>query len=206
MTTRLRRLGGPGRSPRRPGQRLRVGVLTTTALLVLAGVPGLAQANTGMGSSEARVVVQEAIAFIANGAGPAVVLERIDDVLKAPDKAGVDLARVEQAQALVAGLAAGATPTQVAAALRQARELLAGAVTPAAPGAGFATGIETGTTVVLDEFRPAWGVRDAGGAVLLGLALVSVLLGLVLARRLRPPDSVRELRRRSSGATPIGAA
>ncbi|MFZ5852587.1 MAG: hypothetical protein ACOYY2_14560 [Actinomycetota bacterium] len=200
MTTGEAGRPGAGRTVGRRGQHGRLLALLGTVLLLLFGLPGVASANAGAGSSEARVIIQEAVGFIANGAEPAMVLERIDDVLKAPDQAGVDAAKVEQAKALVEGLPAGAPAAQADAVLQQARQLLESAVTaPAAGGtAKFATGTDTGTTVVLDVFKPAWGVRGGGDVVLLGLGVISVLLGLYLARRLRPQDSIRDLRRRSA--------
>lgn len=194
--------GRPG-AGRTVGRRGRLLALLGTVLLLLFGLPGVASANAGAGSSEARVIIQEAVGFIANGAEPAMVLERIEDVLKAPDQTGVDPAKVEQAKALVEGLPAGASPAEVDAALQQARTLLVGAVTPPSPSgpATIATGLDTGTTVVLDEYKRAWGVSDGGDAVLLVLGVASVLLGLYLARRLRPQDSIRDLRRRSARPT-----
>lgn len=189
-----------GRTVHARGRHGRLLALLGTVLLLMFGLPGVAQANAGAGSTEAHVIIQEAVGLIANGAEPAMVLERIDDVLKAPDQAGVDAAKVEQAKALVEGLPAGASAAQADAVLQQARQLLESAVTAAETGgtAKFATGTETGTTVILDEYKPAWGVRGGGDVVLLGLGVISVLLGLYLARRLRPQDSIRDLRRRSA--------
>ncbi|UER54326.1 hypothetical protein HJG43_06990 [Kineosporiaceae bacterium SCSIO 59966] len=59
----------------------------------------------------------------------------------------------------------------------------------------MATGLETGTTVVLDPFQHARGISDGGDAALLALAAVAIALGLWTAQRTRPRHSVRELRR-----------
>ncbi|MFE1788722.1 hypothetical protein ACFW7J_10055 [Streptomyces sp. NPDC059525] len=164
------------------------------ALLFLM-LPGIARADMEE-SDEAPVLVEQAIALIANDAGQARVAERIDDALKAPHKEGVDLGLVGRA------LAVGERPGQDAAALTEARELLVGSLggkLPSAPEPGrFATGTETGTSVVLDEFRPARGIADAGDANLLVLALALVAVGLWLSVRLRPPHSIRELERRAT--------
>lgn len=52
-------------------------------------------------SPRAAVLVEQAIALIANDAGDERVAERIDDGLQALDKAGVDLALVAQALAVI---------------------------------------------------------------------------------------------------------
>ncbi len=192
-------------SGRRATVRQRAGSLVPTWRLVgLAGVavallflalPGAARADMEE-SEEAPVLVEQAIALIANDAGQARVAERIEDALEAPDKEGVDLGLVGKALAVIE------RPGQDEAALREARKLLEdslGGKLPSAPEPGrFATGTETGTSVVLDEFRPARGIADAGDTTLLALALVAVALGLWLSVRLRPPHSVRELERRSA--------
>ncbi|MEV0411176.1 hypothetical protein AB0I68_10315 [Streptomyces sp. NPDC050448] len=147
-------------------------------------------------SDQAPVLVEQAIALIANDAGQARVAERIEDALEAPRKESADLGLVSRA------LEAVERPGQDEATLGEARALLLkslGGKLPSAPQPGrFATGTETGTSVVLDEFRPARGIADAGDAALLALALVAVALGLWLSVRLRPPHSIRELERRST--------
>ena len=112
----------------------------------------------------------------------------------APRKERVGLAKVRQAQDLIE------QPGYRAAVSRQAKGLLLdslGGKLPSAPKAGRpATGDETGTSVVLDEFRPARGVSDGGDAVLLGLGASAIGGGLWLSRRLRPPHTLRELEHR----------
>ncbi|MFF6833302.1 hypothetical protein ACFY84_15710 [Streptomyces sp. NPDC012438] len=157
-------------------------------------MPGVAWADE-MESDQAPVLVEQAIALIANDAGQARVAERIEDALEAPDKEGVNLSLVRKALDVVE------RPGQDQAALRETREILLeslGGKLPSAPQPGrFATGTETGTSVVLDEFRPARSIADAGDATLLALALAAVAVGLWLSVRLRPPHSIRELERRS---------
>lgn len=164
------------------------------ALLVLLA-PGVARADEEE-STESRVLAEQAIALIANDAGEERVAERIEDALEAPDKEGVDLGLVGQALEVVEG------PGPDETALRQARVLLLealGGKLPSAPEGGrFATGTETGTSVVLNEFRPARGIADAGDAALFALALLAVAVGLWLSVRLRPPHRIRELERRAA--------
>ncbi|TQK45146.1 hypothetical protein FBY35_6690 [Streptomyces sp. SLBN-118] len=165
------------------------------AVLVLALLPGVAQAH-GEESDEAAVLVEQAIALIANDAGESRVAERIEDALMAPHKEGVDLKLVNDA------LKAVERPGAEEAALRETRKLLLaslGGKLPSAPKAGqLVTGTETGTSVVLDEFRPARGVADAADAALFALSLVAIAAGLWLSVRLRPRHSIRELRRRAA--------
>lgn len=155
-------------------------------------------------SDESAVLVEQAIALLANENTPEVVLERIEDAAEAPMTQGADLEQVEEAGALVEPLVeqgADSFPSDVQ---EEVRTLLEGSIgVPAeAEPVAMATGTETGTTVVLDEYRPSWGVSDGGDAVLLALAATSLGVGLLLARRLRPHHSLRELRRSSVPATP----
>lgn len=177
-----------------PGLRTRhLGwVAALTALLML--MAPVASASPDEEESDYAVdLVQQAISFIANDGGADRALEKMEDALAAPDPSGVDLALVEEAATLVEEAAPGTEE----AALSEARELLLEAA-PAlaeAPEIEMATGLETGTTVVLDPFQPARGISDGGDAALLALAAVAIALGLWTAQRTRPRHSVRELRR-----------
>ncbi|MGW5723390.1 hypothetical protein ACWEVP_44990 [Amycolatopsis sp. NPDC003865] len=172
--------------------RVVAAAVAAVLLLVLPAVPATADEEESTHSSE---LVEQAIALIANEGGDERVAERIDDALKAPDKEGVDLAKVGQAREVVEA------PGEESAATAQARVLLLdslGGKLPSAPeGEHQATGIETGTSVVLDEYKPARGVSDGGDAILLGLSLVVLLGGLYLAWRLRPRHSVHQLTRQT---------
>ncbi|MBO8190520.1 hypothetical protein ITI46_02160 [Streptomyces oryzae] len=145
-------------------------------------------------SDEAPVLVEQAIALIANDAGEERVTERIEDAIEAPHKEGADLGTVRRALDVVE------RPGESETAGRKARELLLDAIDgklPSAPRGGqLAKGTETGTSTVLGEFRPARGIADGGDAALFGLALAAVAAGLWLSRRLRPPHTIRELAHR----------
>ena len=174
-----------GRTLRRGGAAAAVSALLLTGVLA-----GTARADEEE-SDEASVLAEQAISLIANDAGDARVAERIEDALMAPQKEGVDLARVRQALDVVE------RPGRTEAADAQARKLLLDALggkLPSAPDAGtFAIGTETGTSQVLGEFRPVRGVSDTGDAVLLGLAGAATVGGLWLSHRLRPPHTIRQL-------------
>jgi hypothetical protein len=79
---------------------VRVAVPTPAAIAVAALtpllVPGRAEAHEGE-SDEAAVLVEQAIALIANDAPKEHVTERIEDALDAPHKEGVDLNLAHQA-------------------------------------------------------------------------------------------------------------
>ncbi|MEU1273225.1 hypothetical protein [Streptomyces sp. NPDC005799] len=169
------------------------GAVAAAALLLPVAGSGTAWAH-GEESDESAILLEQALALIANNAYESQVAERIDDALMAPHKEDVDLSRVRQAQDLIE------RPGYSAAVSRQVKVLLLdslGGKLPSAPRNGKpATGDETGTSVVLDEFRPARGISDGGDAVLAGLGVAVIGGGLWLSRRLRPPHTLRELEHR----------
>lgn len=201
---------------RHPG-RLRLAAAALAALFAFAALPGRALAagdedGHGEESNEASVLVMQGIALIVNQAEKDRVVERIEDALMAPDKEGVDLAKVEDA--LTAAESASDSEG-----LNQARVLLQESI-GARPASGygevpriggvskggspFATGGEPGTSVILDEVRPARGISNGGDAVLLVLAVPGLLLGLHLSFRFRPAHSIHQMRQqqaRAGGAT-----
>ena len=201
------RATSPVRTHARSGTR-RVG-LTAVALLAVLALPSAAQADEEE-TEEANLLVLQSISLIANDNEPDTIAERLTDALEAPDKSGVDLAKVQQALTLVEE---SATRGDSAEKIAEARTLLVDAIDiRAASGYGeipepgdvgedaapYAQGAESGTTVVLDELRPARGVADDGDAVLLAAGFAMLLAGLYLSRRWRPHDSIHELRRRSA--------
>lgn len=191
---------GPGADVRSaaPGRRAHRCKMTSAAallalLLPFAALSGVARADEEE-STRSAVLVEQALALIANDAGDERVAERVEDALEAPEKEGVNLALVERAGELID------RPGEEAAATRQAQTLLLdslGGKLPSAPQGGrFATGEETGTGEILDELRPARGLSDAGDTALSALGLASVVVGLWLSHRLRPPHRLRELEHR----------
>lgn len=194
--------------PRGVRRRHLVTVLLAVVGLVLLGTTPAAASEEE--TEQASLLVIQSIALIANGAPKEAVIERIEDALEAPDPSNTDLDAVEEALALVEESSANAGPEG----FEEARTVLVGAVEARfATGYGeipgpdevghaespYATGAETGTTAVLDELRPAWGISDGGDTVLLVLAALAVGSGLYLARRWRPHASIRQLRRTMAG-------
>lgn len=187
--------------------------LVTFTVAVLVVVPGQALASGGEESDQANLLVLQAISLIANQAEVETITERLGDALASPDTEGTDLAMVQQALALVERSGEAGSTSEAEAGLEEAQLLLTGAIDIRAatgygemPGPGevadgvppFARGAATGTTVVLNEFKLARGVRNGGDVVLLGLAGLAILAGLYLSRRWRPSESIHELRRRSA--------
>ena len=179
---------------------------------VLLGPAGAASAAEGHGeeSDVASVLVLQSISIIANDGTLEAAAEKLEDALEARDKEGTDLGKVEEALEVLEG---AADSPDAGAAMAEARTILESAteVRPATgygempePGmvgegeAPYATGADTGTAVVLDPVSPERGIGDGGDAVLIVLSVISVLAGLYLARRWRPHDSIRQLRRRSA--------
>jgi len=171
---------------------LALGLVATVGLLLFTS-PTTAYANAAGESAVSSELVQQALSLIANGADSARIAEKVQDAVNAPDPQGVDIAQVEQALTVLRADPGGSG-------VAQARSLLVAA----APGLAapshppVATAGETGTTVVLDEFTVARGIKDRGDAALLVLALLGIGIGLLLSRRLRPHHSIRELRRKTT--------
>lgn len=184
-----------------------------TAAVLLLALPATARADEEQ-TTEANLLVVQSVSLIANNALPQTVAERLTDALGAPDKSGVDLAKVQQALALVESAASTGNPAgNRGGPMAQARSLLEGAVDiRSATGYGqipqpgkvgrdaspYAAGAQSGTTVVLDELKPARGVSDAGDGVLLAVAAVLLFAGYYLSRRWRPHHSIATLRRQSA--------
>lgn len=171
-------------------------VLCTSLLSVLMALGSAASASAGDGHDEeserASDLVQQSISLIANRGGVPRVLEKIEDALNASDPRGVDLAKVEQALAIVEGLDA---ETDEVAAFAEARRLLVES-TPqlATEPADLTEGLETRTTTVLDALEPARGVSGGGDLTLLLLSLAAIGLGVWMSVRLRPKHTIRQLR------------
>ena len=171
--------------------------LVVAVLLSVNAAPGTAWAHGGE-SNQASVLVEQAIALIANEAGADRVAERIHDATEAPDQMGVDEAKVKQAMELAESPGAGAAE------LAQVRALLLASLSgklPSAPTIGPAVGTETGTSQILDEFRPDRGIRNGGDVAMLIISIAVLAAGLFLARRWRPQHTIRQLEH-PGGKTP----
>ena len=205
--------GAASLAPRRRAEAAIAVVVLVLALAVVLPGPAAAAEGHGEESTVASVLVLQSISLIANDGGAEAAAEKLTDALKAPDKEGTDLGKVEQALAIIEGSAEGSAGEQD---LARARAILVNAIAVrAATGYGempepgmvgedvspYAVGADTGTVVVLDGFTPARGISDGGDAVLLGLAVLMVIAGVVLSRRWRPTDTIRDLRRRSAAVS-----
>lgn len=180
------------------------GWLTRCVLVAAVGLFGLlyvappASAHGEGETQEGYLLVQQALGHLAHDTshtGIELALEKVDDALATKDQDGVAVAEVEKARlALEAG-----HPVQ-------ARVLLQDSIKEALRMLPPATGNGTGTTVV----APALPGRTALSGQDWGFLVVSVALlvvGLALAFRFRPHDSVRQLRRLlGASGTRAGAA
>ena len=174
---------------RRPVSILAV-LLVGLWLTMTASSP--AMAHGGKDSDQALVLVLQAIGYIVNKPGGMDdITDKVNDALDAPKKEGVDMAQVQAAkEALDKGD------------MDQARTLLQQSLKSAPMEA--ATGEDTGTTVVHDGLSTQ-GKLAGGDWVLLVLSVLALVLGVWLALRYRPAESVGALRRqlaRPRGPTP----
>ena len=196
----------------RRSRRVRTIAVILAVIFAVAALPGTALAageeeGHGDESNEARVLVMQAIALIVNEAEAERVVERIADAGEAPEKEGVDIAKVEQALEVAESVTGRAG-------LNEARVLLQESI-GAQPVSGygevapigevsegqpppFATGGDPGTGIVLDPVRPERGIGDGGDAVLFALAVAGLAVGLFLSYRFRPAHSIEQLRREHS--------
>lgn len=162
--------------------------------LVFVGPPVAAPpayAHGGDETEEGYLLVQQAQAHLAHDTshtGMDLAMEKIDDALATKDQEGVAVGEVRQAKR---ALAAGD--------IDSTRALLQASIQDALGSLPPATGEETGTTRVV----PALPGRDGLGGrdwMFLTLSVVFVVVGVLLAYRFRPADTVHQLRSRLGGA------
>ena len=184
------------------------GTRFVVAALLAGGLVGLPEAALAHGDEEevsARESVLQAVAYIVNAPdNMEMISDKLKDAEASKDQSGVNRTLVEKAMAAVD-----------AGNMRTARTMLEqsiGAkldlkgldmrhvlqVPPGLPAVSLATGDQAGTQVVTDEM-PGRGALSGGDAAILGLAVVSVVGGVVLSLRFRPEHSIHQLRR---GAAP----
>ena len=172
---------------RSSGARLRALTSVAVAMLVVLLPAAPAFAHGGDESDQSRVLVLQALSYLANQPeGFAdMAAEKVMDALDATDQNGVDLPMIQQAQKqLESGDISGA------------RKLLQDSV---APLTVRATGEETGTTLVSDPL-PGATAWSPGAWLLAFAAIVLILVGVALAYRWRPQQSLSSLRAQMSGA------
>lgn len=166
-------------------------VVAMGLLAVLAGAMP-ASAHGGDESQEGLLLVQQALGHLAHDGGHLgadAALEKVDDALAASDQDGVDVATVQRAKAAL-------TAGQVG----PARTLLQDSIKAGLAELPAATGNGTGTKFVL----PAMPGRDnlAGREWLfLGGSAALLVIGVGLAVRYRPADTIGDLRRLLIGPT-----
>lgn len=166
----------------------RLGRSVLAALLVLLGllaIPQPAGAHGGDETLEGYVLVQQALAHLAHdssASGIDLAIEKINDAIAAPDHDGVAIPELTQAKvALVAGR------------VELARAILQDSIKQALADRPPATGDESGTTSIVPELPGRTGLQTQDWILLAG-SVVTLLVGIGLAFRFRPQDSVGELR------------
>lgn len=163
--------------------RLRRGFAIAISVLALSAPAAPAFAHGEGDSAQSRVLVVDALSYLANRPSDYMdmAMDKIGDALEAPDRAGVDLAKVTAAQrAMDAGD------------MMRTRALLEASLKPLTRPV---VGMDTGTVSMPD---PMSGHTDwsSVAAVYAGLSALLMLIGLVLAVRWRPRESIKQLRTR----------
>lgn len=168
-------------------------LVAVTGLLGAIAVPRAALAHGEGEAQEGYLLVQQALGHLAHDTTPVgidLAMEKVDDALSAEDQEGVNVAELEDGMLALEG-------GQVT----RARELLQGSIGEALAQLPTATGYETGTTVVVSAMPGRAGLtgQDVG---LLVASIAAAGLGLLLAYRFRPRDSIRELRAQLTAGGP----
>lgn len=172
-------------------------LIAAIGLLALLAVSQPASAHGDDETQEGYLLVQQALGYLADDTsheGVDLAMEKVDDALAAEDHDGVAVAEVENA---MSALKAGDVGL--------GRVLLQDSIKEALDNLPPAIGNETGTKVVLPELPGRPDLRGQDWGFLVG-SVALLLLGVGLAFRFRPRDSVGELRRRlgASGTGPDG--
>lgn len=175
----------PPASERTSVRLARCVLIVGIGLFSLVAVPSVASAHGEGEATEGYLLVQQALGHLAHdttSTGIELAMEKVDDALATEDQEGVDVAKVEEA---VGALEAGQVD--------EARGLLQDSITQALDGLPAATGNQTGTTLVVPGLPGRSGIDGQGwGFLVVSFALL--LLGVGLAVRFRPQDTVGELR------------
>lgn len=168
----------------------RGGAVSALAVLVMFALAAPASADGEGETDVGYLLVQQALGHLAHDTsheGMALAMEKVEDALATEHQDGVDVATLEDA---ASALEAEQVDT--------ARTLLQTSIKDALSKLPPATGEETGTTVI----EPALDTRDGMSGSdwsFIGVSLLALLAGVLLAFRFRPADTVGDLRRRMDG-------
>ena len=160
-------------------------LMIVIALLGLVAAPSVAWAHGGGETEEGYLLVQQALGHLAHDTthvGIALAMEKVNDALGTDDQDGVDVPEVEEGKG---ALQAGDADT--------ARDLLQDSIKQALHDQPAATGYETGTKIIVPEFPGRSSIGGQGWSFLAASVAV-LLIGLGLAFRFRPADSIGDLR------------
>jgi len=174
-------------------RRLALCLVAVIGLLGAIVVPPAAFGHGDDETQEGYLLVQQALGHLAHDTsseGIDLAMEKVDDALETEDQEGVNVAEVEDGmRALETGQ------------VERARALLQDSIEEALAEQPTATGYETGTTVVMSALPGRTELNGQDLGLLVGSFAVAGL-GLVLAYRFRPRDSVRALRGRLKAEGP----
>lgn len=163
----------------------RVAVVATLVWASL-GPSASAWAHENGEAPEAYLLVQQALAYLAQDSGPEgteMAMEKVGDALETEDQDGVDVTGLRLGQeALEAGNSG------------EAHALLQESIGEALAELPPATGTETGTRLVPSPL-PGRGPLDAADALALALCIAVAGVGVWLSVRFRPPEGLDALRR-----------
>ncbi len=138
-------------------------------------------------TTQGYLLVQQALGHLAHDTsheGMDLAMEKVGDALATPDKEGLDVATLTQAETALEAGQVDIARTKLQASIAQALR----ALPPA-------TGEDTGTTVVVPALDTRGGM-SSGDWFFVAISLLALVSGLVLAYRFRPADSVGQLRHR----------
>lgn len=172
-----------------------LGRLLTILAVTLFGSFAAVSSASAHGGNETQVgylLVQQALGHLAHDTsaeGISLALEKVDDALNAEDQDGVALPVLKEARTALQDGEVG-----------RAQRLLQDSISHAVQNLPPATGIQTGTTIVMPELPGRSGL-GAQGWSLLAASLLVLLLGTWFAFRFRPQETLRTLRTRLAAAT-----
>ena len=168
----------------------RGGAVSALAVLLMFALAPPASADGEGETDVGYLLVQQALGHLAHDTsheGMALAMEKVEDALVTENQDGVDVATLEEAKNAL-------EDEQV----DTARTLLQASIRDALDDLPPATGEETGSTVIVPALDTREGISGSDWSFI-GVSVLALMAGVLLAFRFRPADTVRDLRRRMDG-------